>query len=68
MYRNETERPMQAKQGSHPMNDYGCGDFKSEAMDQAWGQSGKSGYESDMKKIHSQHFHSYSDDHSGKEA
>ena len=68
MYKNETESPMQAKQGGHPMNDYGCGDYKGEAMDQAWGQQGKSGFEADMKKIHRQHFHSYSDDHSGKEA
>jgi hypothetical protein len=68
MYKNETDRPMKAKQGGHPMNDYGCMDFKKEAFDQAYGQAGKSGVMDDMRKIHSQHMHSYSDDHSGKEA
>ncbi len=39
-----------------------CADFKAEAADQAWGQSGKDGLMSDEKKIHSQFFHAYSDD------
>lgn len=68
MEKNSTDSPMQAKQGGRPSNDYGCGDFKGEAMDQAWGQAGKAGVMSDMKKIHAQHFSSYSDDHSGREA
>ena len=68
MYKNEVDMPMKAKQGGHPMDDYGCDDFKSQAFDQAFGQAGKKGCEMDMRKIHSQHFMSYSDDHSGKEA
>ena len=63
-YKNETDRPMKAKEGGRPMGTYGCGDFKGEAFDQAWGQAGKSGVEADMRKIHAQHFHSYTDDHS----
>lgn len=39
-----------------------CADFKQEAADQAWGQSGKDGLMSDERKIHSQFFHAYSDD------
>lgn len=39
-----------------------CADFKGEAADQSWGQSGKDGHMSDEKKIHSQFFHAYSDD------
>lgn len=68
MYKNEVDKPMQAHKGSHPKNDYGCMDFKGQAMDQAYGQSGKAGLKADMRKIHAQHFHSYSDDSSGHEA
>lgn len=39
-----------------------CADFKAEASDQAWGQSGKDGLMSDEKKIRSQFFKAYSDD------
>jgi hypothetical protein len=63
-YQHETDKPMKAKEGGRPAGTYGCGDFKSEAFDQAWGQQGKAGYMSDMKKIHAQHNSSYMDDHS----
>lgn len=39
-----------------------CADFKSDASDQAYGQSGMKGCHADQKKIHSQFFHSYTDD------
>ena len=39
-----------------------CADFKSEAADQSYGQSGMDGLMSDERKIKSQFFHAYSDD------
>lgn len=39
-----------------------CEDFKGEAADQAFGQSGRDGLMADEKKIHAQFFHAYSDD------
>jgi hypothetical protein len=65
-YEHGTDRPMKAKQGGRPVGLYGCDDFKSDSMDQAYGQAGMEGCKKDMGKIHSQHFHSYSDDHSCK--
>lgn len=39
-----------------------CSDYKEEASDQAYGQSGMDGLKSDEGKIKSQFFHAYSDD------
>lgn len=65
MYENEVEKPKAAKSGGRPKNDYGCMDYKGDAMDQAYGQAGKKGVEADMRKIKAQHFHAYMDDSSG---
>lgn len=65
-YEHGTDKPMKAKEGGRPIGTHGCGDFKGEAFDQAWGQAGKAGVMADMRKIHAQHFHSYTDDHSAK--
>lgn len=57
LYKNEVDKP--AVPGVHanePMEP--CMDFKGEAMDTAYGQSGKHGLMSDEKKIHAQ-FKSY---------
>lgn len=51
------EKPRMPKKGKNePMTS--LDDFKGDAMDTAYGQAGKSGCSSDMKKIHSQ-FKSY---------
>lgn len=63
-YEHGVDKPMKAKVGGRPVGTYGCDDFKSEAHDQAYGQAGMAGCKKDMGKIHSQHFHSYTDDHS----
>lgn len=68
-YDNEVDEPKHQKIDHRQISaaaDLGmmkcCADFKAEASDQAWGQSGKDGLISDEKKIHSQFFHAYSDD------
>lgn len=61
-YKNEMDKVPHAygKDSRQPeMN--GCNDFKSEASDQAFGASGKSGSMSDQKKIHAQMPYQYSD-------
>ncbi len=63
-YEHGTDHPMQSKQGGRPVGMYGCEDFKSEARDQAFGQAGIEGCKADMRKIHSQHHHSYTDENS----
>lgn len=68
MYKHEEDMPHMPKMGKKPKNDASCGMFKSQASDQAYGQSGKSGFMADHKKIKSQHFSgAYSDDSSGHE-
>ena len=65
-YEHGDDRPREAKGGHKPENMYGCMDFKGEAADQAFGQAGKAGVESDHRKIMAQHFSgAYSDDTSG---
>lgn len=66
-YEHGTDKPMQSKQGTRPVGMYGCDDFKSDSMDQAYGQAGMDGCKKDMGKIHAQHFHAYQDDHSAME-
>ncbi len=66
-YKNEVDAPKGQKIGSGTgSNELGrmhcCSDYKAEASDQAFGQSGKSGLMSDEKKIMSQFNHSYTDD------
>lgn len=46
----------------HQVAMHDCEDFKKDASDQAYGQAGMSGCKSDERKIHSQFFHSYTDD------
>lgn len=55
-YEHGVDKPRHAKSGGHAENMYGCHDFKSDAMDQAYGQGGMSGCKSDQSKIKSQHF------------
>lgn len=52
-YENEVEKPSVPSSGSMPSG-MGCADFKGEAMDQAYGQSGDAGCKSDDRKISSQ--------------
>jgi len=59
-YEHEVEKPSPPAQG-HMMKGWGLDDFKSSAMDIAYGQAGKAGCESDQKKIHSQ-FKTYSEE------
>lgn len=63
-YEHGTDKPMKAHEGGRPKGMYGCDDFKSDSRDQAYGQAGMAGCKADMRKIHTQHLHSYSDDHS----
>lgn len=56
MYRNEVEKPEQAPVG-HMERGMGCEEFKGQAMDIAYGQSGKKGCASDYKKIMGQMMH-----------
>lgn len=55
-YENEVEKPKVAPRG-HQMSGMGCEDYKGQAMDIAYGQAGKGGCKSDMKKINSQMKH-----------
>lgn len=55
-YEHETDHPKQAK-GGHMQKGMGCDDFKSNAMNIAYGQAGKSGCKSDQAKISSQMKH-----------
>lgn len=66
-YQHGVDKPMKAHEGGRPAGTYGCADFKSDSMDQAYGQAGMEGCKSDERKIHSQHFHAYTDDHSSME-
>ena len=66
-YEHGTDKPMQSKQGTRPMGLYGCHDFKSDSMDQAYGQAGEMGCKKDQGKIHAQFHHAYQDDHSAME-
>ncbi len=64
-YKNDVDEPKHQRIGKGkgsmaPMQC--CADYKSEASDQAFGQSGKSGLMSDEKKIHAQFHPSYTDD------
>lgn len=57
MYEHEVEKPhVPSVRKNEPMDN--CDDFKGDSMDTAYGQAGKHGVMSDMKKIHSQ-FKSY---------
>jgi hypothetical protein len=60
-FENEVDRPKPAKGDGKAHNLESLADFKGQAMDTAYGQSGKGGLESDMKKIHSQFHHCYDD-------
>ncbi len=61
-YEHGTDKPMKRSSAGRPVGLYGCDDFKSDSMDQAYGQAGIAGCKKDMGKIHSQHLQSYSDD------
>lgn len=64
-YKHEMDEPRHEKIGKgtgHMVAMQCCADFKKEASDQAFGQSGKSGLMKDEKKIKSQFMHSYTDD------
>jgi hypothetical protein len=56
MKKHEEDVPSVPSQGKK-LKGEGMGDFKSEAMDIAYGQSGKAGYSSDQGKIKSQMKH-----------
>lgn len=65
VYKHEEDEPRFQKVGKgsgHMVMMENCADFKSDASDQAYGQSGMAGCHADEKKIHSQFFHSYTDD------
>jgi len=49
-YKHETDKPSQPAMG-HGGNDYGCSDYKGDAMDIAYGQAGEQGCKSDGSKI-----------------
>lgn len=53
MYKHEEDHPSMPAQG-HMLSGMGAEDFKAEADPIAYGQAGKAGMESDMKKIHAQ--------------
>lgn len=64
-YEHEVSEPRFQKRGKgsgHMVMMEDCADYKSDASDQAYGQQGKKGCESDYKKIRSQFNHSYTDD------
>ena len=64
-YKHETDRPGFEKIGhgtGHQLGIHNCDDFKRDASDQAYGQSGEMGCHADQKKIHAQFHHSYTDD------
>ena len=64
-YEHGVEEPRFEKRGKgsgHQVEMRDCSDFKSDASDQAYGQSGMAGCRADEKKIRSQFFHSYTDD------
>lgn len=64
-YKNETDEPgfeTIGKGTGHMVMMESCHDFKKEASDQAYGQSGMRGCQADQKKIHAQFNHSYTDD------
>lgn len=53
MYEHEVEKPsVPSSRKNEPMEN--LHDFKSDAMDTAYGQAGKGGCKADEKKIHSQ--------------
>lgn len=52
-YKNEVEKPAPASQGSKESS-MGCGEFKKQAMEIAYGQASSAGYKSDEGKISSQ--------------
>jgi hypothetical protein len=49
-YEHETDKPAEPKQGKESES-MGCSDYKSQAMDTAYGQASKSGCKSDGSKI-----------------
>lgn len=55
-YEHETDAPKMPK-GGRQESGMGCHDFKGEAMDIAYGQSGKNGCKADYKKIEGQMKH-----------
>ena len=55
-YEHGVDKPKQRKSMGNAQDDYGCSDFKSQAMDTAYGQAGMEGCKMDMRKINSQHF------------
>lgn len=59
-YKNEVDKPKEASKGAMPHME-SAKDFKSQAMDTAYGAASMKGCESDNKKIHSQFNHSYGD-------
>ncbi len=66
MYRHEEDMPAQPKQGGKAQNLHSMKDFKSQAMDQAYGQAGAKGCKADEAKIKAQHFSgAFSSDSSG---
>lgn len=58
MYKHEVDKPSEPAKG-RVESGMGCDDYKGQAMDQAFGQAGKSGCAADMKKIRAQ-FMNYS--------
>ena len=56
MEKHETESPSVPSHG-HQESGLGCDDFKGEAMGIAYGQAGKEGCKSDMKKFSAQEKH-----------
>ena len=56
MYKNEEDMPKEPKSGGKVENLYSMRDFKSQAMDTAYGQGGEKGCKSDEAKIRAQHF------------
>jgi hypothetical protein len=54
LYRNEMEYPHQNAQGV-PEHGHGAEEFKNQAMDIAYGQSGKVGMMMDDKRMRAQH-------------
>ena len=64
-YKHEEDMPSHEKIGSgtgHQVKMESCHDFKAQASDQAYGQSGMKGCKADHAKIQAQFNHSYTDD------
>lgn len=61
-YQHGVDMPKKAPAGGRPMGTFGCSDFKSDSMDQAYGQAGIEGCRMDQNKIHAQHFKTYTDE------